>query len=36
VTVVGATLSALHDVPLEEVARTTTTNARRFYRLDDV
>ncbi len=35
VTVVGETLAALHDVSVEEIARITSTNARRFYRLPD-
>lgn len=33
VAVVGETLAALHDCPVEEIARQTTANARRFYRL---
>ena len=33
VAVVGETLAALHAVPVEEVAATTTANARRLYRL---
>lgn len=33
VSVVGETLAALHAVPVEEVAATTTANARRLYRL---
>ena len=28
-------LAELHGVPVEQVARTTTENARRFYRLPD-
>jgi TatD DNase family protein len=35
VTVVGEVLAELHGVTLEEVARTTTENARRFYRLPE-
>ena len=35
VTVVGETLAALHDVPVEELARQTTANARRFYHLPE-
>jgi TatD DNase family protein len=30
---VGETLAQLHDVSLEEVARVTSQNARRFYRI---
>ena len=33
VAVVGETLAALHDVPVETIAEQTTANARRFYRL---
>jgi len=32
---VGETLAQLHDVSLEEVARVTSQNARRFYRIPD-
>jgi TatD DNase family protein len=32
---VGQTLAELHGVSLEEIARTTTHNARRFYRIDE-
>jgi TatD DNase family protein len=35
VTVVGETLATVHGVPVEEMARQTTANARRFYRLPD-
>lgn len=33
VAVVGETLAALHEVPVETLAEQTTANARRFYRL---
>ena len=32
---IGETLAHLHDVPLEEVARITTRNAQRFYRVGE-
>ena len=35
VTVVGETLANLHEVPVAEIARQTTRNARRFYRLPE-
>lgn len=35
VTVVGETIAAVHDAPVEDVAATTTANARRFYRLPE-
>ena len=35
VSVVGATVAALHDQPVEAFARQTTANARRFYRLGE-
>lgn len=34
VPLVGETLAALHDTPVEDVARITTANAREFFRLD--
>jgi TatD DNase family protein len=35
VSVVGETLAAIHDQPVEEVARITTRNTRALFRLDD-
>ncbi len=35
VSVVGETLAAVHDQPVEEIARITTRNARELFRLDE-